>query len=163
MNLDRFKRLIDAAGASPDRWPGKEREEALALLNISPEARQQLEQAEALDTLLDGFTVPADTAQQQRLARSIMESTAIRPDPLSRLIEWLLPPDAGSLRLWWRPILAASMPLIAGIAIGLNANPLQDSRMLMTDEEELAVMAISWQASAWQNPSDDNTRNRVDE
>jgi hypothetical protein len=53
MAFERFRTIVDAYGADPDRWPADERAEALALVACSAEASAYAQQAEALDTLLD--------------------------------------------------------------------------------------------------------------
>lgn len=53
MEMSRFKRILDAYGADPRRWPAAEREAALAFLAASPEAAGLQRQAETLDLLLD--------------------------------------------------------------------------------------------------------------
>jgi hypothetical protein len=53
LTLTRFKALTDSYGAAPDRWPESVRADAEALLRASPEARQLLAEARALDEAID--------------------------------------------------------------------------------------------------------------
>ena len=57
LTIERLRALLDAYGASPDRWPPDEREPALALLAQSTEAQALQVEAARLDALLD--LVPA--------------------------------------------------------------------------------------------------------
>lgn len=60
MTPKRLRQILAAYGAQPRRWPEPEREAALALLTDSGEARRLLDEARAVDRLLD--TVPAREA-----------------------------------------------------------------------------------------------------
>ena len=51
MNETRLKRLIEAYGAEPERWPAGDRAAALALLDTSAEARALVAEARRLDRL----------------------------------------------------------------------------------------------------------------
>lgn len=53
MTLPRLRQLLDAYGATPDRWPTEERAAAVALLASSVEARVQQDEAARLDVVLD--------------------------------------------------------------------------------------------------------------
>ncbi len=53
ITLARLAELLEAYGADPARWPAEEREAALALLALSPEARRRRDEAARLDALLD--------------------------------------------------------------------------------------------------------------
>jgi len=70
MDATRLKRLIEAHGADPQRWPPDERAAALALLESSPEAQALVAEARRLDALLAavpvGDTAPAATVALRR-------------------------------------------------------------------------------------------------
>ncbi|MCH7889650.1 MAG: hypothetical protein IIA00_10305, partial [Proteobacteria bacterium] len=53
VDLARLGRILEAYGADPEAWPAAERDEALALLVRSAEARALRERAARLDRLLD--------------------------------------------------------------------------------------------------------------
>lgn len=57
VDLDRFRNIVDAYGAAPQRWPTDERASAEALLASSAEARRLRDEAAMLDRQLD--MVPA--------------------------------------------------------------------------------------------------------
>ncbi len=68
MTKERVAALIDAYGASPERWPEAERPQALALLAQSASARELLHEARSLDLLLN--MAPVDlpsTALEDRI------------------------------------------------------------------------------------------------
>lgn len=67
MTLERFARMLDAYGASAERWPDDERGAALTLLERSAEARAARDAAARLDGLLDG--APAATPSDRLVAR----------------------------------------------------------------------------------------------
>ena len=67
MTLERFARVLDAYGASAERWPDDERGAALTLLERSAEARAARDVAARLDGLLDG--VPAAAPSDRLVAR----------------------------------------------------------------------------------------------
>jgi hypothetical protein len=60
MTLRRFGWLADSYGADLQRWPKEERAAAAALLAVSPQARQQLAEALALDGALEAVAIQAD-------------------------------------------------------------------------------------------------------
>lgn len=78
MTMERVAALIDAFGASPERWPEAERQQALALLAQSASARELLHQARELDLLLDAAPVaPPSRALEDRIM-------AARPRPVAK-------------------------------------------------------------------------------
>lgn len=121
MDLQRLRALIEAYGAQPRRWPAAEREQARALLDASPEARQWLEQARTTDAMLDGVAArPAPAALRDRLL-------ARTPSPRRG---W-----RHALAALWRelggwslagPALAAGLALGVGMGVGLSPLPPTD-------------------------------------
>lgn len=63
MTLQRLEQLLDAYGASPERWPADERAAALTLLAHSVEARTLRDEAERFDLLLDCAPVLSPSAE----------------------------------------------------------------------------------------------------
>jgi hypothetical protein len=82
MTLERFARVLDAYGASAERWPDDERGAALTLLERSAEARAARDAAARLDTLLDG--VPATAPSERLVARVLAGVPAPASSPLRR-------------------------------------------------------------------------------
>jgi hypothetical protein len=67
MTPERFRRITEAYGASPERWPHAEREAALALIDArDADALAALDEARALDGLLDAQKVAAPSDEPAR-------------------------------------------------------------------------------------------------
>jgi len=108
MDLARFRRIVEAWGASPRRWPPAERAAAEAFLAASPEAARLVEDAASLDTLLDAVPAPRPTAA---LAGRLLQRPARRAGR-----GWLA-------ELWpfgpvWQPVSAFAAAALFGIALG---------------------------------------------
>jgi hypothetical protein len=110
MQAEELIGLLDAYGADPARWPERQREAMHAALAEHPELAARRREAADLDQWLDSYSVA-----RFDLGERILD--AIPETPLERLLRWLLPAEPG---LWWRPAMAAAMPLIVGVAIGLG-------------------------------------------
>jgi hypothetical protein len=110
MNAERFRKLVDAYGANPRRWPADERAAMEAYRDAHADTREWLRAAGDLDDLLDDHRVVTRDISQ-RILRSVPRSFA------ERLVGWLLPHDPA---LWWRPAMAAALPLAVGILIGVQ-------------------------------------------
>jgi uncharacterized oligopeptide transporter (OPT) family protein len=77
MTPERFRQLTEAYGASPERWPARERDAALALVHAGDaDALAALADARALDGLLDAHAVAAPSPE---LVRRIVDSAPARP------------------------------------------------------------------------------------
>ena len=141
MNHDRLIELIEAYGGNADAWPDDERDAARTLLSTSEEARQLLSESRYLDKLLQGYAVEFNQETRTRLTENVMAK--VQPDPVERLINWLLPDFQSITTSIWRPALAASMTLAIGMLLGLGL-PI-DSYLAeeMTAEEEFYLMAIA--------------------
>jgi hypothetical protein len=87
-SLDAFEDVLERFGSDRTRWPAPVRRNFAGLLAESPEARERLRQAEALDRLLDLAPEPAfDTrARADRIlaAAEAETPTAARPPARSR-------------------------------------------------------------------------------
>ncbi len=65
MQLERFRTILNAYGAAPERWPEEERTDALALTRASVTAARELARALTLDSALEyaasaGASIGAD-------------------------------------------------------------------------------------------------------
>ncbi|MDP6803907.1 MAG: hypothetical protein QF902_01060 [Rhodospirillales bacterium] len=68
LDFDRFQAILDAYGASPDRWPAEERAPASKLLARSADAKRIHAAAEHLDSVLDSAVPPPlDAAFAERI------------------------------------------------------------------------------------------------
>ncbi|MGE4291525.1 MAG: hypothetical protein AB7E32_04870 [Desulfovibrio sp.] len=119
MDGNRFKRILDAYGANPRRWPETERDAALAYMRTSPEAEALRERAMDLDLLLDA--VPA-AQPSEVLRRGVLAGRADAGGSVGSWGRWLadLLGDAlGGLpaRRMAATVLAASF--LGGVALGV--------------------------------------------
>jgi hypothetical protein len=96
MTLDRLRQVLDAYGASQERWPADERATVARLLSDSPEARTLRDDAARLDALLD--LVPARQPSAALVARALAGA----------------PHDARQSR--WRRTTMIAVPLAAAAA-----------------------------------------------
>lgn len=111
MNLERIKSLAEAYGANPARWPAAERADAEAFLAAEPEARRWLEEAAAIDRLLDAAeTQKVTRALEDRILAHLPEPHVARAGLFAKLSD-LLP---GS----WAPASALACSLVLGLAVG---------------------------------------------
>ncbi len=140
MEPERFRALLDAYGGDPQRWPGEERAAMQAFLVEHAEAETWRREAQALDLALAAYHVDA-----LDLSARILDG--VPRSPLERFVDWLLP---GEVQAWWRPAMAAAVPLFLGVAIGL-ADP-GDAGTTVTDSDwttqEQSLLA-SGLGSAW--------------
>lgn len=139
MPLDRFRSLLDAYGAAPERWPGEERAAATALLADSGDARTLRRAAMSLDDALDLVEAPALSPE---LARRVEDLVYQRPAMVAQPLI-TRPSLAHRLRIWraaWRPaILAASGAL--GLAVGIAAAQPPQTTNTAFDTVELSALA----------------------
>ncbi|MEQ8953214.1 MAG: hypothetical protein RL120_03710 [Gammaproteobacteria bacterium] len=114
MKLDQFTKLLPVYGPDLQRWPDTLGDSARLLLANDQQALALLEQEQKLAAMLDAVSVPDMPGLEHRVL-----SQALPPQPESRLdllLNWLLPVDASGQ--WWRPALAATVPLIFGVVLG---------------------------------------------
>lgn len=119
MDIERFRQLADAYGASRERWP----REAQALYEhfaSTPEGARILAQAASLDTLLDGFRPRAiDPLRPARIVRA-----AHRPG--RRALAWIA--------------MAYAASAVLGFTLGFTA--------LAADEDELLYSGLLYGSSS---------------
>lgn len=84
MNTERLRALIEAYGASPDRWPEAERDTALSALANLSEANEDLRAAAALDALLGAWRLEPPA---ERLADRIAARAVAQRGPIGRRTE----------------------------------------------------------------------------
>ena len=155
MNLQRFNQIINAYGAKIESWPLEERHEAAEFMQRNIEARDLIKAEILLDQQLDDYSLRDIDAN--RLTNNIVTTIAaqtqsdlqselrLKKEPttlsgfLDRLLDWLLPIEPIQ---FWRPALAASLPLIVGGLLGMT---IDTSQLDSSDywEDELEIMAIA--------------------
>jgi hypothetical protein len=103
LSADRFKAIVDAYGADPAGWPDVERDAALRFMATDARAGAWLDEARALDDLLDAgleATRPeAEQAQIDRVLARMLERPAtnvvvfprkrVTPRADRRVLPWL--------------------------------------------------------------------------
>lgn len=128
-----FKRLLETYGADKARWPDDIRDEAARYLAAHPDEQLLLGRYQALDDALDRYEVSPDTTSIQAALLS-----SIRQSPLDRFVAWLLPDEP---QKFWRPALAATLPLVIGIVLGSNIE-LPNEITYDSWDEEIALLAL---------------------
>lgn len=181
MNLERFKQIVESYGAESARWPIDEIESARLFLSSSASAQQCLTEAEKIDQYLNTSRVDPSPAVLDRIMLGIEAAietgveTAAKADieagmaadhkapiaaressnqhPISRFIEWLTPTPHRAIASFLRPTLAACLPLVLGIGIGLNIS--LDDESILSSNEEIQLLALShspvneWSTEEW--------------
>ena len=144
ISLQRFEQLLDAYGARPERWPDHERAAAMQLLGQSAQAAQLWHSAQWLDQQLDQLPAP-DFRQLD--ARLLAAPLPARHKKLTdRLLEWLVPLQARTAAVFWRPAALACVPLVLGLAVGNQLDVFSDvytADLYSVDMEETELELIS--------------------
>jgi hypothetical protein len=119
MTPERFRRLTEAYGATPEHWPATERAEAKALLDQShPDVLAALADARALDLVLSRHNV---AAPESDLVRRILAAAPLAPlAPPRQEPAWRRPH-------WWLSGAGLVGVGVAGIAAGVLAISLTGS------------------------------------
>ena len=125
-SLKRATDIITAYGAEQRAWPEAERAATLDALQSSYEVRQILREEASLDSLLQQSARVATlnaTQVAQQIARGLSQQLTLS-QRLGRGLEVV----AESLSSdFWKPTLAASLTLSAGIAVGSTVyGPVED-------------------------------------
>lgn len=119
MKLTRFRAILAAYGAQPERWPEGERAAAEALARSSLEAARALAEARALDRALISASLAGVKLEQDEF---VMLKTRIvaaaRPLMTSKLARWL-GFDLTPLQVW--PSLAGlALATVLGFGVGVG-------------------------------------------
>lgn len=123
MKAERLHALADAYGADLRRWPASERAFAESLIAGDPSLKAVLEDAAALDALLDAAPTPAPSAAlMARLLAAAPRSRAIKSKARSRLgrAVWYL--GAG-----WAAAACAGVVVGVGLTTHLTADARADA------------------------------------
>ena len=119
MELGRFRIILNAYGAAPERWPAEERDDALVLTRASVTAARALADARAFDEALEASAVSSLALDQNHLA-SLQARIVHAAEPFmqSWMGRWLgisLTP-----RQLWPSIAGLAMASILGFAVGVG-------------------------------------------
>lgn len=113
MTRERFKLLVEAYGADPNRWPEAEREAALKFAASDAEARVKLEQERAFDRAIDlADTAPAAPELQAKIFATFLARKSATARSLAWLTAWM------PQRPQWIPLAAFATSLLLGIGAG---------------------------------------------
>jgi hypothetical protein len=136
ITLERFAGIVDAYGASPERWPHEERVAAEALVAASAEARALVAEAAVLDGVLEMAPVEAPSAALvERLVaarpRAAAPLTGLEPrrSVLRSLIDAVWP--------YGSPAIPAGA-IAASIVLGVTLGSVSDIPVL-TEESSLSA------------------------
>lgn len=144
ISLQRFEQLLDAYGASPQRWPDHERAAALQLLEQSAHAVQLMQNARWLDQQLDQLPAPDFLQLSTKL---LQQSLPARQKSMTeQLMGWLLPLQQHSFAMFWRPAALACVPLMLGLVMGNQLDIFSDAYaadMYSLDAEQTELDLIS--------------------
>jgi hypothetical protein len=133
MNQEQFKKLLETYGADTDRWPDDLRGQALSYLAENPNNQQLVSKYQALDDALDRYEISPDTSGIQAALLSRLQQTLF-----DRFIAWLIPEQP---QYFWKPALAATLPLVIGIVVGSNVE-LPTETSYDSWDEEIALLAL---------------------
>ncbi len=115
MTLDEFSLVLDTYGNDRDNWPVETLAECESLLNSNFEARQLLQSHNQLAEALNRIPTPEFPGLESRVLNQYLPPRL--RSPVDRLMEWLLP-ESSSVVGFWRPAMAACLPLVFGIVLG---------------------------------------------
>ena len=121
VTISRLKALLDAYGATSDCWPEEERTAAAALIETSSEARMLVEEAAALDSLLDKIPEPEVSAALTSRVRSMAFPPVdkVTGGLFARLTDFLRPQTS---RAWQGAVaMAGILGMIAGMGVSMLA------------------------------------------
>jgi hypothetical protein len=149
MTLQRFKDLVEAYGAEPARWPEDERIAALELLERSAEARAAMEEAQALDRLLD---LSPSTAVTPALQERILAALPPRSQSASGVGAFLVSLLPG--RPAWVPAAALALSLALGLGVGTFAPTLAGLDDGAGDAALIALGGGLDDAAFWDQPGE---------
>ncbi len=122
MSLARLQTLLDAYGATPERWPSSERASALALLADSAEAQALQTAAAELDSALDLITTPQPSPEL--FARALAAAPGRRPRHVRR---WLV---------------VAAVPLAAAAAVALWLVPRREVKTVKATQYAIEYQGV---------------------
>ncbi|MFT4677818.1 MAG: hypothetical protein ACJAX5_003411 [Patiriisocius sp.] len=146
MNKREFDDLLASYGTHLSLWPEAKRGAAKSALASHPAWQSQIAEARRLDELLDKeldelvddyHIEPSATA---RLEQQILNKTIYRKTTLDKLLDWLSPAQG-----IWKPALAACLPILVGVSIGLAVDVGEQYSL----EDELTLTGL--ESESWES------------
>ena len=134
MNHKRLMQIIEAYGTRAEQWPEEERDAAVEQLRHDPRARQLLNSLSIIDIALDSSDATVIPNLRDKILSNLPQRLWI-----DRCLEWLLPSVDELLAYFWRPVLAASLPLITGFLLG---GSLFTAEVTESWEDEIVLIAL---------------------
>lgn len=155
LTIKRFKALADSYGGRLERWPAGVRGEAEMLLNGSPQARQILSEASALDEAMEAarrhddeirWAPEQSDAALARLRAGVSTRLAM-PSARAKLknritwmsadrMSWLFSPKLGTVAM----AMGCGCTVLAGLFIGFMDAPAQSNFVTMLQPDVLQVL-----------------------
>jgi len=120
MTINKLKAILVRYGTDANAWPAADRSECEALLASSEEASALLmlfeqQEHEQLNRVLNESTVPAFPGLEARVLHQKLPAQA--RSFIDQILDWLIPARPLGLQ-FWRPAMAACLPLVFGILVG---------------------------------------------
>lgn len=140
MNLAQFTQVVETYGSKPSNWPEQTRSACMGFVSASTSAQAFLKQHQQLEAMLDQIEAPSFAGLEDKIMRQQLPLQPV--SAIDSLINWLLP-NRVDLALW-RPITAACLPLVFGIAVGnyFSFGVESSSNELESWDEELALLSF---------------------
>lgn len=115
MNIKQLTLIFEVYGSQPEGWPIDKVEEIYDLLKTNSDAISLKREFDEMDQTLNELYLPDfDNLTQQILDRQLPQRNS---NLATDLLNWIWPAHP-SIRFFWRPISAASLPLLFGIFLG---------------------------------------------
>ncbi|WP_439100746.1 hypothetical protein [Congregibacter sp.] len=136
MSPERLEGLLDSYGSKEECWPDEQRQQMLACLESFPHLARQLSETRDLDVMLDSYR-PDPINLEQRIFAALPVSVS------DRIVRWLFPYPP---QLWWRPVMAATFPLLLGLAIGMESQSVTSVTDWALQEQNLLLPVTTEEA-----------------
>ncbi|GJM13535.1 MAG: hypothetical protein DHS20C12_19380 [Pseudohongiella sp.] len=115
MTLEEFTRIVDLYGAESAHWPKELCTDCETFVANNIEARTLLKQQWQVDELMTQLEVPSFPGLETRvLNQSLPERSR---SFFEEVISWLVPEENFGQQ-FWRPAVAACIPLVFGVVLG---------------------------------------------
>ena len=115
MNIKQLTLIFEVYGSKPEGWPVDKVKEIYDLLETNSDAISLKKEFDEMDQTLNELYLPDfDRLTQQILDRQLPQRNS---NLATNLLNWIWPAHP-SIWFFWRPISAASLPLLFGIILG---------------------------------------------